>query len=630
MALNGDFSSNCHTASSQEYEVLTRHPELSFEDANIAIVTGRQYFLVHQGLLCHHSLVLRQSVDALQNDDEKLLEGRRVLSLQDLPEDMAHFLRALYGFYLNLESMDFDTARALLRTSTKYGVDELRKEAIRVLTLAWPNSLAQWELREKKVTSPAGVYSPRPALPHPILVINLAREAIVPELLPSAFYDLSRYLPSQLASGYNCTPDGNKQHLSFEDLQRVLRGKEQAARFFSTFIVNELEGRDPSAACIRRNETHLAMQRACQVAFEAINFELIRDVNSMVCNRNSDPLFAIADSVLMQTREDMPGVENKAIYRPCEACRLEYGAVVDAVRADFWRRIPGWFELELFNASSGLPAICQSSESKPAMSLVETDMTADYEIELYSHSDLDDASDDLFIENEGADEVMLFDAGIEEDEELDVHYVGPQRDQCETLHRFDEDFDADVQDESTGSEAHSDAEIDERHRGQSIERLESLVLSLLSQLVASLPSDIDSQAKCSKGKKIVVQVADRRKSSIDGATATREIKFPQRSRGPSIKPIAQLFKVVNLMHEALVNNVPTTKRDMYYKDVELFKSQSVVDRLVDDVAASLNLGRADLGVRASSKGLIAGSGLIIHLEEGGTIDINDNEVRQRP
>ena len=75
-------------------------------------------------------------------------------------------------------------------------------------------------------------------------VIALAREAEIPQLLPSAFYDLSRYLPSQLAIDYT-DPDTNRTYtLSNNDLFRVYRGKEQAARYFSTFIVKELEGLD--------------------------------------------------------------------------------------------------------------------------------------------------------------------------------------------------------------------------------------------------------------------------------------------------------------------------------------------------------------------------------------------------
>ncbi|EGO00168.1 hypothetical protein SERLA73DRAFT_107163 [Serpula lacrymans var. lacrymans S7.3] len=79
------------------------------------------------------------------------------------------------------------------------------------------------------------------------------------------------------------------------------------------------------------------------------------------------------------------------------------------------------------------------------------------------------------------------------------------------------------------------------------------------------------------------------------------------------------------MHEALLYDIPVTKRDMYYKDVSLFKSQATVDRLVDDVAATFELNRSDLHVRASTKGLICGSGLLIHLTGGETIHINESE-----
>ncbi|KAJ6625886.1 Spo11/DNA topoisomerase VI subunit A [Mycena sp. CBHHK59/15] len=76
---------------------------------------------------------------------------------------------------------------------------------------------------------------------------------------------------------------------------------------------------------------------------------------------------------------------------------------------------------------------------------------------------------------------------------------------------------------------------------------------------------------------------------------------------------AQLFKVLNAMHEAVMDGVPATKRDIYYRDVPLFKTQKVVDTLVDDVAATFALERSDLNVRATSKGLVCGSGLVIHL-----------------
>lgn len=181
------------------------------------------------------------------------------------------------------------------------------------------------------------------------MIIDLAREAGAPELLPSAFYDLSRSLPSQLAAEHIDPSTGRAYSLSNHDLFRIFRGKEQAARYFSTFIVKELEGRVPAEFCHNRNEVQPSRKRRCQMAFEAVTYSLIRDVNGLVLNRNSDPLFAINDSLLMQTREDAPGTENKAAIRACEACRMDFGAIVEAVREDFWHKLPEWFDLEVPN-----------------------------------------------------------------------------------------------------------------------------------------------------------------------------------------------------------------------------------------------------------------------------------------
>lgn len=179
------------------------------------------------------------------------------------------------------------------------------------------------------------------------LIIAVAREAGVLELLPSAFYDLSRYLPSQISNGYRDPVTLHNHRLSPEDLFRVFRGKEQTARYFSTFIVNELEGRMPSKFCLNRNELVPARKRSCQIAFETITLSILRDSNGMLLNHNSDPLFAISDSLAMQTKEDSPGADNNAAYRACEACRLDYGAVVKAVREEFWRKLPEWFDLPM-------------------------------------------------------------------------------------------------------------------------------------------------------------------------------------------------------------------------------------------------------------------------------------------
>jgi len=181
------------------------------------------------------------------------------------------------------------------------------------------------------------------------LVIELAREVNATELLPSAFYDISRSPPSQAAIGCSSPASSERHQLTESDLLNVLRGREHASRFLSTFIVNELEGREPSEWCLHRQREQIRERRTCQVAFEAITFELLRDVNGVVCNRNSDPLYAIQDAELMQTRDGVLGTENKATYRACETCRSEFGAAVDIAREEFWRKLPQWYGIEVSN-----------------------------------------------------------------------------------------------------------------------------------------------------------------------------------------------------------------------------------------------------------------------------------------
>lgn len=162
-------------------------------------------------------------------------------------------------------------------------------------------------------------------------------------------------------------------------------------------------------------------------------------------------------------------------------------------------------------------------------------------------------------------------------------------------------------------------EANER-RSYAISCLENLMHSFLSQLVEAVE---DEDAHGRPRGHIELQLADRRaKVQDDGRCGKKTTLFPSRRRH-STNHLACLLAVTNYSHEALVNQVPTTKRDIYYKDPGLFEKQSVVDKIVDDLAATFDLDRSDLGVRASSKGLFAGSGLSIHLRHGGTAMGND-------
>lgn len=176
---------------------------------------------------------------------------------------------------------------------------------------------------------------------------------------------------------------------------------------------------------------------------------------------------------------------------------------------------------------------------------------------------------------------------------------------------------------------------------EAIEHIEEMVLSFLTQLVLPQRADnpASSEDNCQKPRsklkqddkvkpKVEIMLVDRKRNTIEGTTSYKCIRYPKKSTTGSARPLAQLMRLLDLTHEAILDGLPATKRDIFYKDVALFKTQKVVDNLVDDLAATFQIERSDLNIRASTKGLISGAGLTIQLLSGEVIQLIDTEVMQ--
>lgn len=177
--------------------------------------------------------------------------------------------------------------------------------------------------------------------------MNLAREVDAPELLPSAFYELCRLLPSVVATGYTDPFDLKCYRLTASDLVLLLQGREAASRFFSTFIVNELENRRASDICFNRRQEDPAKRRLCTGAFQLITFELLQDVNGLITGCTADPLFAMQEVLNLQADPGTPDTRN--MFRACDACRQELVVSVHSARNKFWDSLPEWFGIEVTN-----------------------------------------------------------------------------------------------------------------------------------------------------------------------------------------------------------------------------------------------------------------------------------------
>ncbi|MFX1518768.1 MAG: hypothetical protein ACFFCD_02440 [Promethearchaeota archaeon] len=86
----------------------------------------------------------------------------------------------------------------------------------------------------------------------------------------------------------------------------------------------------------------------------------------------------------------------------------------------------------------------------------------------------------------------------------------------------------------------------------------------------------------------------------------------------SVLSVAQMARLMKLIDEQLSKKLHTTKRDLFYRDVNLFRSQDVSDNLIEDLAVMLGVTRASLNVVASTKGIVVGR--ISFNESGDFID----------
>ncbi|KAK4142312.1 Spo11/DNA topoisomerase VI subunit A [Dichotomopilus funicola] len=150
------------------------------------------------------------------------------------------------------------------------------------------------------------------------------------------------------------------------------------------------------------------------------------------------------------------------------------------------------------------------------------------------------------------------------------------------------------------------------HQGQ------TSALSRIEDLFESIVDALDS------GEELVIPYQNSRtpQNEQKGASSqqSREpfdvIRFPGRTIQEA-KRFEAMFRILEMSHQALLSGNIITKRNIYYQNPGLFKSQSFVDVMVDNLASTLGIGREDLNIVAAAKGLISGP-INITLRDGST------------
>ncbi|CAM9734613.1 unnamed protein product [Lampetra planeri] len=93
----------------------------------------------------------------------------------------------------------------------------------------------------------------------------------------------------------------------------------------------------------------------------------------------------------------------------------------------------------------------------------------------------------------------------------------------------------------------------------------------------------------------------------------REQKFTMQG---SMLNFCMTMKVLHMIYNLVQTNQNSTKRDIYYQYPTLFRSQTIVNNIVDNIACLLRVPRDCLHVQSTSKGCVAGN--LCYIEEDGT------------
>lgn len=86
----------------------------------------------------------------------------------------------------------------------------------------------------------------------------------------------------------------------------------------------------------------------------------------------------------------------------------------------------------------------------------------------------------------------------------------------------------------------------------------------------------------------------------------------------TVRKVAIMTRIMGLVWELCKKGIHVTKRDLFYTDVKLFKSQNESDEVLNDVACMVGCTRTSLSVVASEKGIVIGR--VSFREAGDLID----------
>ncbi|KAH8105395.1 hypothetical protein BXZ70DRAFT_920734 [Cristinia sonorae] len=376
---------------------VCRHRTLWYDDGNIAITApmadGRnRLFLLHQCTLVDHSEPLRRMIQKTEAFVQFAPEYTKIPSIElaDDAADVENFIFAIYRIDKPCVNLDFDTVNGALRLAIKYEVSHLAIKLRTFYASQWPRTLEQWDVEDGFNTAGSQDTGNLPdftaddiLFQDPAAAIRLARDCRIPEILPIAFYHLSRVsretdwfsrsgAHSSISSLTNSpTSSCSSLHSSLpafpsfstkwnlltqEDHETLLRGKEGIQAFLMNVWV--------PAVLERCDQNCTDPLRSCQSHMHSVT-SLYDTGSDLVAEKSCylDPLRTLR-------RRFCTAVEQVQVrYNLCESCARSVCEVAVEARAQLWHLLPLLFGLDV-DGGSGYVREMKAAVTLPAFNSV--------------------------------------------------------------------------------------------------------------------------------------------------------------------------------------------------------------------------------------------------------------------
>ncbi|RDX52335.1 hypothetical protein OH76DRAFT_1345701 [Lentinus brumalis] len=353
--------------------VLERHPKLYLPDGDIVLRASKsapaaqdgaqhyQLFRVHKFLLKYHSAPFgHMFADARVGSDEAY-DGVPMAEMHgDRAEDLGLLLNYIYNpSELSFKRFDPNTPLIIggaIRIADKYLIEPLRDHLVKQVPAAWPTTLKEWDRFDDEISAIRKDVPQNPPtehtisvcdlIPEPVSAILFAQEFGCPEILPAAFYQLSRikYTDNWDDQGkrrvYPTVPQARWSLLEKENLVRCMHGFQKLDDFFpDAFDSLSVDCRESYIDFDGRGAAGSSCLPFIQRLF-SLAWEQRRSVTIYSWQR--DPLRMLRECIDFRKFPELSTERPKGL---CERCNDSLQSVIEERRKELWEHLPEYFKL---------------------------------------------------------------------------------------------------------------------------------------------------------------------------------------------------------------------------------------------------------------------------------------------